>query len=253
MLEHLSYSSITLYLDCAEAWRRKYIAKEPTASSPALVFGSAFHGAVEAQLTTGQAALEAWPDAWSKALERDSETLDWGTDSPEFHHNEGVRLLSNTQVSAALAGLKARNDEAGPMVERKVTLQVPGVPVPIIGFIDFIASDGVPCDLKTANKAWYLDQAENSMQGLFYLAAMNQAGMNFHGWKFRHHVFVKTKEPKAQMFEVTHKPSQIMFLFKVIREVWESIEHSSFPPNPSSWKCSSKWCDHWSNCRGRYS
>lgn len=250
MIDHLSYSSISLYLDCPEAWRRRYIAKEPSAPTPALAFGSAFHGAVEAQLTTGQKAVDAWPAAWAAALERDA--VDWGFDTPETHFNEGIRLLSNGGVAQAIDGLAARADETGPMVERKVSLSVPGVPVPIIGYIDFIAREGIPCDLKTASRAWTEAKATDSLQGLFYLAALNQAGMNFHGWRFRHVVFVKTKEPKVQVLENVHKPAELFFLFRVVSEVWKGIEREVFPLNPGSWKCGPQYCDYWANCRGRY-
>lgn len=249
-IQHLSYSSISLYLDCPEAWRRKYIAKEPTDSTPALAFGSAFHGAIEAQLTTGQKAVDAWPAAWANALERGP--VDFGFDTPETHFNEGIRLLSNAGVSQAIDGFVARSDETGPMVERKVTLNVPGVPVPVIGYIDFISTDGVPCDLKTSSKSWTDGKAADSLQGLFYLAALNQAGQNFHGWRFRHVVFVKTKEPKVQVLENVHTPGELFFLFRMVSEVWKGITREVFPLNPSSWRCGPTYCDYFANCRGRY-
>lgn len=250
-IDHLSYSSISLYLDCPEAWRRKYIAQEPTKGSAALVFGSAFHAAIEAQLTTGQNAALAWPEAWKGALSK-NEGMDWGFDTPEVHFNEGVRLLSNPIVAEAIDGLAARTDEAGVMVERKVTLSVPSVPIPVIGYIDFVATDGVPCDLKTSSRSWTETKAADSLQGLFYLAALNQAGCNWHNWRFRHVVFVKTKTPQVQVLENVHKPSELFFLFRVVSEVWRGIEREVFPLNPGSWKCNPQYCDAYANCRGRY-
>lgn len=52
-LDHLSYSSISMYLTCARSWRFKYLEQAPTIASPELVFGSAIHSAVENYL--GQA------------------------------------------------------------------------------------------------------------------------------------------------------------------------------------------------------
>jgi len=71
-IQHLSYSSISMYLDCPEAWRRKYIAKEQTQSSPALAFGSAFHNTTEKYIASkakkdSAALLSMWGAEWSKA------------------------------------------------------------------------------------------------------------------------------------------------------------------------------------------
>lgn len=252
-LEHLSYSSIMTYLDCPAAWRRKYIAKEPTSSTPALVFGSAFHSAIEEYLTAPAATgpVVHWAGAWGKALERD-QAVDWGTDTPEQHFNEGIRLLSHKTIIEAAEKLTVRRDDQGPMIERRIELHVPGVPIPVIGYIDLVAADGAPCDLKTSGKSWSDGQAASSLQGLFYLAALNQADQHWHDWRFRHIVFVKTKDPKVQVFESVHAPKAIFFLFKLIADVWQAIEQGVFPVNPTSWKCSAQYCDFWAQCRGRY-
>ncbi len=252
-LDHLSYSSITSYLDCAESWRRKYIAKEPTKSSPALVFGSAFHGAIENFLRDGDKLGEPasyFPAAWEAALEKD--TIDWGLDTPETHCNEGIRLLSDPNISKAVRAIEVGRDQEGWQIERKVTLSVPGVPIPIIGYIDLVAADGVPVDLKTSARSWSDGKAQDSLQSLFYLAALNQAGNTAHGWRFRHMVFVKTKTPQIQVLEHLHTPGELFFLFKLVRSVWEGINHDVFPLNTQGYKCSPTWCDYWEVCRGKY-
>ena len=97
----------------------------------------------------------------------------------------------------------------------KVELRVPGVPVPVIGYIDLILEDGTPADLKTSKSSWPEAKATDSLQGLFYLAALNQAGMKTSG-KFTHLIFVKTKEPKVQVLENTHGTKELFFLFEII-------------------------------------
>lgn len=97
MIDHLSYSSISMYLDCPEAWRRKYIEKEPSVSSPALAFGSAFHDTLEQIVTNPEAnVLETWTASWDKALTK--EEVFWGVDTPEQHFNEGLRILGSKTV-----------------------------------------------------------------------------------------------------------------------------------------------------------
>lgn len=250
MVEHLSYSSISMYLDCPEAWRRKYIAGEPTKKTSALAFGSAFHGTVERMLQNNHSNWgEIWKEEFGKAFTED--TFLEPDETPEQHYNEGIRILSNNEVQSAITAIKPRRDGSGAMIERKAELRVPGVPVPVIGFIDIILEDGTPADFKTSAKSWTQDQANNSLQTLFYIAALNQAGMEVN-WRFKHYVFVKTKTPQVQVLEHIHKPGELFFLFEMIRRVWEGISKEYFPMNPTTWRCGPKYCDFYANCRGRY-
>ncbi len=248
MVEHLSYSSISMYLDCPEAWRRKYIAGEPTRKTSALAFGSAFHGTVERMIQNTQYDwMGIWKEEFGKAFE--DVTLEDG-ETVEQHYNEGLRILSNNDVQSVITAIKPHFDKSGAMIERKVELRVPGVP-PVIGYIDIILDDGTPADFKTSARPWTQDQANNSLQTLFYIAALNQAGMEVN-WRFKHFVFVKTKVPKVQILEHSHKPGELFFLFETIKRVWQGIEKEFYPLNPTTWRCSEKYCDFYANCKGRY-
>ena len=170
-----------------------------------------------------------------------------------------MRFLADECCDAALVdALRPLSDDAGPIIEKYITLTVPGVPVPIIGYIDMIESDGIPCDFKTSSKSWNQDQANSEMQPTFYLAALNQAGYlpQFVApdyskvFAFRHYVFVKTKKPRVQIWESTRTVADLFWLFGLIRDVWSGIEAGVFPPNPTGWKCSPKYCEYWGICRG---
>lgn len=249
-INHLSYSSITAYLDCPENWRRKYIAKEPTQSSPALVFGSAFHNTLEKLVVDPKIdPLSMWGGAWEKALE--GQSIFWGTETPEEIFNDGVRMFSNKELLDEVRKIKPGYDEGGALIERKVELRVPGVPVPVIGYIDVILEDGTPADFKTSSRSWSDDKAQDSLQSLFYLAALNQAGVKIN-WKFQHVIFVKTKVPKVQVIEHSHKPGELFFLFEIVKRVWEGVTRNVYPINPTTWKCTPKYCDFYANCRGKY-
>ena len=253
MIEHLSYSSISSYLGCGANWKYHYIDQVPTLTSPELVFGSAFHGTVESFVGNNHQGDLAtlWQEKWGKQLECDQK-VDWGTDTPEFFRDEGKRILSHKDIQAGIFSIKAAKSDQGAKIEQKVELHVPGVPLPVIGYIDIITEDGIPGDFKTSGKSWSADKALNEMQPLFYLAALNQAGIQTPGWHFRHFIFVKTKTPQFQMIEHTHNPGQLMWLFKMIQGVWKGIESEVFPTNPTGWKCSPSYCEYWSICRGRW-
>lgn len=250
MIEHLSYSSIAAYLSCPEYWRRKYIMHEPTDTTPELVFGTAVHQAVEQHLADATPLLTAWPAAWQKATE--GQPVVWGAETPEHHYNEGIRILGEPKVQTVLATIVVDRDDFGPRIERRVELHVPGVPVPVIGYVDLVTADGVPGDLKTAGRAWTADKAQFELQTLFYLAAFNQAGLPTPGWRFRHYVITKTKAPTLTVFEHCHSPGELMFLFDLIQRVWRCIADEQFPFNPSGWRCAPNFCEFWTRCRGKY-
>lgn len=252
-IEHLSYSSISSYLACARNWAYKYVEKEPTYSTADLTIGTAVHGTVEAYLNadTRQPMHHYFDGAWASALERGE--IFWGTDSKESAYNEGLNLVSHSAIQTGINGLQvARFDDGRARIEEKVELRVPGVPLPIVGYIDIQTADQVPGDFKTSARSWTQDRAQNETQSLFYLAALNQAGRTVPNWKFRHYVIVKTKTPQWQTFEHTHKPGEVFWLFQMIQQVWKGIEAGVFPMNPGSWKCSPSYCDFWAKCRGRY-
>jgi hypothetical protein len=250
MIEHLSYSSITAFLDCPENWRRRYLEKEPTMSSPALAFGSAFHETLERLVTDENPdVLKIWNEQWNIAIEK--QDIFWGADSPASICNEGIRMFSNEDILEAIKKIKPAVDDQGPKIERRVELKVPGVPVPVIGYIDIILEDGTPADFKTAARAWTQDKAQESLQSLFYIAALNQAGEKVN-WKFQHIIFTKTKTPKIQILEHLHTPGELFFLFELIGRVWKSIDAGAFTMNPGTWKCNPKYCDYWAGCRGKF-
>lgn len=244
MVEHLSYSSISLYQTCGRAWRYKYIERAPTKSSPSLVFGSAMHDAIEALAGGDAEPTQVWQAAWEKHTSANPD-LDWGDDTPEALHNNGIRMLNDASVIAGIRALKLT------AIEERVELQVPGVPVPVIGFIDLITEDGVPGDLKTSAKSWTQEQAQNEMQPVFYLAALNQAGTPVPDGRFRHYVLVKTKTPQWQVWETRHTNAEMFWLFRMIADVWTGIDRGVFVPNPGSWRCSARFCDYFAMCRDK--
>lgn len=252
-LEHLSYSSISMYMDCAEAWRRKYIAKESTKTTSALAFGSAFHGTVERIVATGNTQYDLMP-VWQEEFDKqfpESFTYEPG-ETREQHYNEGIRLLGHEAIHQQIMSLQPLRDENGnAAIEQRVELRVPGVPVPVMGYIDCILADGTPVDFKTSAKSWTDTQANNSLQTLFYLAALNQMGRPVN-WRFQHIVFVKTKTPQVQVLEHHHSPGELFFLFDVIKRVWDGVSKGVYVMNPTTWRCNEKYCDFYARCKGRY-
>jgi len=222
----------------------------PTAT--ALIFGSAWHDTIEAAVANPLVNIGAiWSEKWAARAAQPN--IEWAAETPESLHNEGMRLLSDATVRETILNLKPLYDEEErPVVERKVSLSVPGVSIPIIGYVDMIAWDCVPCDFKTSARSWDNGRAAGELQPLIYLAALNQEGFTAHDWKFRHLVFVKTKKPQVQVIEHAHRPLEAFWLFDTIKNVWQAIQAGVFTENPSSWRCNAQYCEYYARCRGRY-
>lgn len=250
-LDHLSYSSISSYLLCGEAWRRRYVVKEQAPVSDNLVLGSAFHDAAQSYIKGAPDLEAAFEQGWSKQLER-GQTIAWEDGVPEPTHDTGLRMVKAKPVRELLAEIRANFDPEHGIIERRVELHVPGVPIPIIGYIDVITKDGVPGDFKTASRMWSDEKAGNQMQTLFYLAALNQEGIDDHQWRFVHYVFSKGQHPSAKTFVSQRKPSEVFGLFEIIKRVWDAIEKHVYLMQTDSWKCSSRYCGYWTTCQARY-
>jgi CRISPR/Cas system-associated exonuclease Cas4 (RecB family) len=252
-ITHLSYSSISSYLLCGRAYRFHYIDQVETLTAPALVFGSAFHNMAERYIANGGELTSLWQEAWGAQQGNDSR-IDWGIESAEGLADTGQRIARSKAVVELLDSLRAqyRADDPRCALEKRVELHVPGVPVPIIGYIDIITADGVPGDFKTAARMWSDGKADSELQPLFYLAALNQAGVEVPDWTFRHYVVSKTSRPDAKVFEVQHRPAEAFWLFEMIAEVWRGIEAGVFVPTPGTWKCNPRYCEYYALCRGKY-
>jgi CRISPR/Cas system-associated exonuclease Cas4 (RecB family) len=255
MIEHLSYSSINTYLMCPRSWKYHYLDKTQVKTSASLIFGSAFHGAIEAYIrarNTDQAGRLAsyWDWNWAEQIGKNPD-IEWNGESKESIFNQGVVMLSNEDVRAVVDGLKPLVIDQEVYIERQVTLHVPGVPVNVIGYIDIITADGIPGDFKTSSRRWEEDKAANELQPSFYLAALNQ------NWipgnperKFRHYVFIKTKRPQVQVIETRRGANELMDVLRITKEVWDGISAEKFPQNFRTWKCSPRWCEYFKICRG---
>jgi hypothetical protein len=129
-LTHLSYSSISRYLNCGKSWQFKYQQNLPEKKSSSLVFGSAFHGAIRQHIQGGSDLRQSWRESWSKELALTPD-IDWDTDNPTEMFNYGVQVFSSEDVLNMVKNLKPLIQNGSPCMEVEVSLSVPGVPVPV--------------------------------------------------------------------------------------------------------------------------
>lgn len=258
IVKKLSYSSISSYLTCGLWWKFRYVDKVPTSTSTALLLGGVFHNTVEKFVTdlaltnTAEPLVEIWKTEWDKKLEEEGSKVDWQEETPESVEAEGRRLMESPSIFQTLLKVNPQVINEKVSIEKQVEFFVPEVELPIVGYIDIIEEDGVPGDFKTASMSWNEKKALEELQPLFYIAGLEQNGFEDNPeMKFRHFVFVKTKTPKAQIIETKRHRGELDFLFEIIQRVWQGIKSETFVPNPTTWKCSEKYCEFWGICRGK--
>ena len=186
MINHLSFSSVSRYLRCGKQWKYHYLDNLPEEDSESLLFGRAWHKLIK--LADGSDLLDYWS---AVAAEN-------GLNDDLMHL--GNRMLQQEEIAATIQGLSINPE----MLEMRTELTIPGVSVPVIGFIDMIGNDGVPIDIKTSSRKWTQDQVDRDLQATFYLAALEQLGMVTLPAKFRFIVFTKTKKPDVSFHNSQH-------------------------------------------------
>lgn len=258
-IEHLSNSSIALYAECGRAWKGKYLEGLASPTTPPLLIGSVFDKTVESYLrdrARGQQPanlLTLWSTNWKERTTGDEAALiDWQGELPESVENAGAKLASFKGTAELLARLPVLVDDARPALQRRIELRVPGVPIPVIGFLDIVTADGVPGDFKTSARAWPDGKARHDIQPRLYLAALLQAGYRPPDGqlRFRHWVWTKTKEVRIQEIETVFTAAEVMVAVELVGHAWRGISAGVFVPNPRSWLCTNA-CAAWRSCMGR--
>lgn len=252
MSQHLSYSQISMYLDCSRKWQGHYKQGLTNPLGEALVFGTVAHNTMEQFVTDKSMNLqELWDIAWEAEKDKTAfKGIVW-EETPETVYNIGMNLFGNQEVYDILGEIEPKIVDGEPAIERFIEWKLENLPT-IIGYIDCIGSDGIPIDFKTAGRMWPEDKARKELQPLFYLAALDQLGEHDHEYKFKHVVVTKTKNPRIVVFESQRSAEEIEFMEMIARRVWGGISAGVFIPNPTSFMCSPRFCGTWFDCVGKY-
>ncbi|MBV9194631.1 MAG: PD-(D/E)XK nuclease family protein [Solirubrobacterales bacterium] len=273
-LRHLSHSSYTLWVTCREAWRRKYICGEREAPSGAMFLGSRVDDAMSdyyrRQLAGERLSLDQVKDAyrelWHKELEAEQEKLDvdWTDIHPQAAFEIGLQALDVTfeQLVPKLG------EPVAVQRELKYTL-VPSLEWTILCYLDLetrgraLTGDEVLriVDYKVKNKTISARDADRDMQASVYLAGRWLKGQTADEFSFAQ--IAKPGPNRKQMSAtlVTTKRStgqlratlaRIALAASEIAATYERLgpERPWGFADPTSWRCSSKFCSAWNSCPG---
>jgi putative RecB family exonuclease len=256
--EHWSYSSINQFLNiCSLQWAFQRLYKVPKAfTSVSLVFGSAFHRAME---WAGMIRMEGgspkpddgaalFDDLWARQLEETPDVrFDEETDA-ESCGKQGRDMIACAirEWPADERVLGVNRAFAVPLVDRHgVALERP-----LVGELDCVVEREqaqVIVDWKTSARRWPKGQATKSLQPTAYLYARTQLGES--AGVFRFDVTVKNKTPVSERHETTRTQDQFDRMVELVKMAESMIRAEHFLPNEQSFYCGGcpfqKACKAW--------
>jgi len=245
-VDHLSISSLKLFQQCPERWRRRYIDRVYEPPSGKMILGSAA-GAAEAQhygriiegsegMSTEE-VLDEFSTEWEDRIGR--EEVDFGRDTP------------GELKDSAAAALKVYHTVYAPSVqpvsvEREFRIAWPGVDWDLIGFLDLEEADGTVGDLKMKGRRMSASDAHADLQPTTYMVARRAEGNP--ASRFDFHTMIRgIKQPTAEIVATTRSDAQLDAftdrVFAVAAEmVWRAENDLWVGAAPGIFKAASDVC-----------
>nr|MBA2505063.1 PD-(D/E)XK nuclease family protein [Thermoleophilaceae bacterium] len=221
---HISASQLGMFKRCPNQYRERYIRGIKERPGAALIWGSADHSAhehnfrqkieSEKDLPVGD-VTDAFDQAWRDRIDQagGASQIEWDGD-PDDMKTQAARLV------------EAYHHQASPMVqpiavEREISLQLPGVRLPIKGYIDVETTNSI-VERKTGKRkvSSISDKPDWGLQGVIYSAALDKPVF----W----HQAVKTKVPAVHVEGVyLDAPTEVAkrILAKDAQQTIEMIDH----------------------------
>jgi len=255
--DHLSYSSVSCYLQCPLKWRFHYVDKIPEEFvTSSLVFGHAIHESVAAYLNASLSGETLTPDemlmvylnAW-----RESGAVEIRCSNGDSEE----KLLKKAQDLLTLwhGGQDGISEVLG--VEEAFSVDIaelaghPSLDIPaLIGYVDHIVKqpDGsiTLIDLKTAARKPSQLLADQSLQLTAYSLGAEALGFDPDELTLRLDYLLKGTQPDLVSLETTRSEYDRRRFVKLVTRVWKGITNSVFFPK-QDWYCRSS-CGYQSQC-----
>jgi putative RecB family exonuclease len=253
VVEHLSYSAVSLFQSCPLRFYFRYVEKLPErVVSASLVFGSAMHAAVQfhfEELLIGNGPPDI--DMLMGVFEH----------SWQAHDGQAIRFGKgeNAQSLASLAERLLRHFQASAFarpVGRVIGIEehlrgelIPGVPE-LLARVDLLVETDealLLSDFKTARSDWSEDHVADAASQLLIYSELAKKLTDGKPLRLAFAVLTKRKFPELTIHPVPLDPKQVHRTKRVVERVWRSIEAGLFFPRPSPMSCPS--CPYREPCR----
>lgn len=275
-LRHLSPSSYSLWVSCPEAWRRRYIKGEKPPPSGSMFLGSRVDDALSAyhrrilehgdRLALDQ-VLDVYRERWTEELtvEAESRGIEWEEELPQAQAFE----LGRQAVEVAMAELVPHLGDPVD-VQRGLEFTIaPDLEWTVLCYLDLETLKEGPggeqsptvVDFKVKNSPITKDKADSDPQAGLYLA-----GRWLEDYPARELCFAQIAKPgkrrkqmSASLVPTSRTRGQLRGVLARLALAASQIAacYERYGPDqpwgfadPSSWRCSAKYCWAWGRCPG---
>lgn len=252
---HISNTQLSLYFNCAEAYRRRYVEGEKIPPGIALLVGTGTHKGAEhnfRQKIESRSDLPKSDIVEAAVAGFEAETAGgFVLSDEEESRGHKVVIGEAKDLVATLAEVHAEQQapEYQPVaVEHPYTIEFPGASHDLLTITDLIDDRSRVTDLKTAARRKPQTEVDTSVQLTIYAAAY-QLQFGHPPALVQLDTLVKTKKPGRQLLSSTRGPADFQTLLNRINVMLSGVHAGIFPPAPvGHWMCSARWCGYFQSC-----
>lgn len=243
----IDFSAIGSYLRCARAYEFRYVKNVKEIPGVALLEGSSYHHAVEKNNLHKIAKDTDLPH--KRMTEHFMEDFQFRTKREEkidWQEQNEDKIYKRAKVMFVEYAREIAPDIKPLHAEEKVekTVILDGTKITLYGTVDLDTPD-VIYDYKTTGKPKSQSEVDNTIQLSLYALMKKKREVGIIQ-------FVKAANPYVGVIKSSRTGKDIMWALHVAKSVVEAVRAKQFPPtDPTSWKCSQKWCGYWKLCRGK--
>lgn len=253
----LSHSQIDKLTSCGVAWKFRYLDRIKKAPASGMLRGRAVDKAVQRNLENKRdngtllpleevqdIASDTLRNEWEGGVALDEEELEAGERAVKGEITDQVVRMAATHATQVAPKLFPVG------VQERFDVEIKGYDCHFVGYRDVREANGFTRDTKTSKKKPSGDEADTSTQlTLYALAHKVEFGEYPRAVVLDYLVNYVRKPDEAFSLYSSRGPEQFAALLRRIEAAVESIRAGIFiPADPSSWKCSSKWCEFWGDC-----
>lgn len=237
---HLSYSSLKLFAQCPEQWRREKLEHEYRPPSGKMLLGGAAGAALAQhyghQINSGEGlsterVLDEFDKCWERRVDREAE-VNWEKDTRGALKDSGAACLElfHRRIAPSITPVS---------IEREFRFGWPGVEWLITGYIDVEDIANRVRDMKMGKRVSQAD-ADADLQADIYLAARRAEGNPAAGFCFDQ--MIRNKTPVVDITHTSRTEDQLDLLteriFRLACELdWRCSTGIWSGAPPKTWFC----------------